>query len=73
MTIAELKEKSITELTRVARTLDIPGATGMRKADLIFKILQAQAEKEEDDDKKGKKKEKEEDDDKDEKKARPKG
>jgi len=46
MTIAELKEKSITELTRVARTLDIPGATGMRKADLIFKILQAQAEKE---------------------------
>jgi transcription termination factor Rho len=46
MTIAELKEKSITELTRVARTLEIPGATGMRKADLIFKILQAQAEKE---------------------------
>ena len=46
MTIAELKEKSIAELTRVARTLEIPGATGMRKADLIFKILQAQAEKE---------------------------
>ncbi|MBI4460212.1 MAG: Rho termination factor N-terminal domain-containing protein, partial [Acidobacteria bacterium] len=46
MTISELKEKSITELTRVARTLDIPGATSMRKADLIFKILQAQAEKE---------------------------
>src|SRR3970040_2060086 len=46
MTIAELKEKNIGELTRVARTLEIPGATGMRKADLIFKILQAQAEKE---------------------------
>src|ERR1043166_8361461 len=46
MTIADLKEKSITELTRVARTLEIPGATGMRKADLIFKILQAQTEKE---------------------------
>jgi transcription termination factor Rho len=46
MTIAELKEKGITELTRVARTLEIPGASGMRKADLIFKILQAQAEKE---------------------------
>jgi transcription termination factor Rho len=46
MTIADLKEKSITELTRVARTLEIPGASGMRKADLIFKILQAQAEKE---------------------------
>ncbi|HWP83689.1 MAG TPA: transcription termination factor Rho, partial [Terriglobia bacterium] len=46
MTISELKEKSITELARVARTLEIPGAAGMRKADLIFKILQAQAEKE---------------------------
>jgi transcription termination factor Rho len=46
MTIAELKEKSITELTRIARTLELPGATGMRKADLIFRILQAQAEKE---------------------------
>src|SRR3970282_410663 len=46
MTIAELKEKGISELTRVARTLEIPGASGMRKADLIFKILQAQAEKE---------------------------
>ncbi|MBI4463867.1 MAG: transcription termination factor Rho, partial [Acidobacteria bacterium] len=46
MTIAELKEKSIVELTRIARTLELPGASGMRKADLIFRILQAQAEKE---------------------------
>ena len=46
MTISELKEKSTTELTRVARTLELPGASGMRKQDLIFKILQAQAEKE---------------------------
>ncbi len=46
MTILELKEKSITELSRVARTLDIPGASGLRKQDLIFKILQAQSEKE---------------------------
>src|SRR5574340_420602 len=46
MTIAELKEKNITELTRIARTLDLPGASGMRKQDLIFKILQAQSEKE---------------------------
>ena len=46
MTIAELKEKSITELTRIARGLDLPGASGMRKQDLIFRILQAQAEKE---------------------------
>ena len=46
MTIAELKEKNITELTRIARTLDLPGASGLRKQDLIFKILQAQSEKE---------------------------
>ena len=46
MTIAELKEKNITELSRIARTLDIPGASGLRKQDLIFKILQAQSEKE---------------------------
>src|SRR5579884_2304848 len=46
MTIAELKEKNITELTRIARTLELPGASGMRKQDLIFKILQAQSEKE---------------------------
>src|SRR6202034_1024974 len=39
MTIAELKEKNITELTKIARTLDLPGASGMRKQDLIFKIL----------------------------------
>ena len=46
MTIAELKEKNITELTKIARSLDLPGASGMRKQDLIFKILQAQIEKE---------------------------
>jgi len=46
MTISELKEKNITELTGVARALELPGAAGMRKQDLIFKILQAQAEKE---------------------------
>jgi transcription termination factor Rho len=40
MTISELKEKNITELSR------IPGASGLRKQDLIFKILQAQSEKE---------------------------
>ncbi|MGH9490280.1 MAG: transcription termination factor Rho [Terriglobales bacterium] len=46
MTIAELKEKNITELARIARTLELPGSSGMRKQDLIFKILQAQSEKE---------------------------
>jgi transcription termination factor Rho len=46
MTITELKEKNITELTKIARSLDLPGASGLRKQDLIFKILQAQSEKE---------------------------
>ena len=46
MTISELKKKNITELSRIARTLEIPGASGLRKQDLIFKILQAQSEKE---------------------------
>jgi transcription termination factor Rho len=46
MTISELKEKNITELSRIARSLEIPGASGLRKQDLIFKILQAQSEKE---------------------------
>ncbi|MGA2377490.1 MAG: transcription termination factor Rho, partial [Candidatus Sulfotelmatobacter sp.] len=34
------------ELTKIARTLELPGASGLRKQDLIFKILQAQSEKE---------------------------
>jgi transcription termination factor Rho len=46
MTISELKEKNITALTAVARELDLPGVSGLRKQDLIFRILQAQAEKE---------------------------
>ncbi len=46
MTILELKEKNITDLSKIARTLEIPGASGLRKQDLIFKILQAQSEKE---------------------------
>jgi transcription termination factor Rho len=33
-------------LTKIARSLDLPGASGLRKQDLIFKILQAQCEKE---------------------------
>src|SRR3954462_7920565 len=36
---------SITELTKVAKTLDVPGVTGMRKQELIFEILKSRAEK----------------------------
>ena len=35
----------MSSLTKVARELDIPGATGMRKQELIFEILRARAEK----------------------------
>jgi len=45
ISISELKEKTIDELTTVAKTLNVEGASGMRKQDLIFAILQAQAEK----------------------------
>jgi transcription termination factor Rho len=45
MDISDLKEMSISKLTQIAKELDIPGATGMRKQEIIFKILQAQTEK----------------------------
>lgn len=45
ISISELKEKTIDELTTVAKTLNVDGASGMRKQDIIFAILQAQAEK----------------------------
>jgi transcription termination factor Rho len=43
--ITVLKEMSITQLTNIAKELNVEGATGMRKQELIFKILQAQTEK----------------------------
>jgi len=45
ISISELKEKTIDALTEVARGLKVEGATGLRKQDLIFAILQAQTEK----------------------------
>jgi transcription termination factor Rho len=44
MNLVELKSKNISELMDVAKTFKIEGATGMRKQDLIFSILQAQTE-----------------------------
>jgi len=44
MNLVELKEKNISELMDMAKTFGIGGATGMRKQDLIFSILQAQTE-----------------------------
>ena len=43
--LSTLKEMSVSALTKVARDLDIPGSTGMRKQELIFEILRARAEK----------------------------
>jgi transcription termination factor Rho len=43
--LSALKEMSVTELTRIAKQLEVPGATGMRKQELIFEILRARAEK----------------------------
>lgn len=45
ISISELKEKTIDELTEVAKELSVEGAGGLRKQDLIFAILQAQTEK----------------------------
>src|SRR5712672_1060765 len=45
ISLAELKEKNITDLAKIAKELNVPGASGMRKQELIFKILQTQAEK----------------------------
>lgn len=43
--IEKLKTLKISELNKVAHGLNINGVSGLRKQDLIFKILQAQTEK----------------------------
>ncbi|HEY7791272.1 MAG TPA: transcription termination factor Rho [Vicinamibacterales bacterium] len=44
LNIGELKDMSIQKLTQVAKDLNVVGATGMRKQELIFQILKAQTE-----------------------------
>jgi transcription termination factor Rho len=44
--ITKLKDMKMAELTKTAKDMDINGISGIRKQDLIFKILQGQAEKE---------------------------
>ncbi len=39
MNLKELKEKKITDLSTIAKELGVEGASGMRKQDLIFAIL----------------------------------
>ena len=45
MNLSELKEKSISDLNTIARELNVQSVGGLRKQELIFKILQSQAEK----------------------------
>jgi len=45
MNLVELKEKKINELTEMAKDFRIDGASGMRKQDLIFSLLQVHSER----------------------------
>jgi transcription termination factor Rho len=42
--VAELESKNLTDLREMARKLDISGYSGLKKQDLIVKLLQAQSE-----------------------------
>ena len=44
--LAALKEMKISELTKTARDLGVNGLSGLKKQDLIFKVLQTQTERE---------------------------
>ncbi|MDZ7267027.1 MAG: transcription termination factor Rho [candidate division KSB1 bacterium] len=46
MDIAELKAMKIAELNKVAQELNVQGAAGLKKSDLIFRILEEQTKKE---------------------------
>lgn len=44
MDIVQLKNKTVAELQEIAENLNIPGSSGMRKQELIFKILETKTE-----------------------------
>jgi len=44
LNILELKDMSISDLTHIAKDLDVEGYAGMRKQELMFEILRAQTE-----------------------------
>ena len=46
MEITNLKNMKVTELSRLGKELKLNGLSGLKKQELIFKILQAQAQKE---------------------------
>jgi len=43
MEVAELKSKTIAELLKIAEDLDIPGVSGLRKSELIYKVMESQS------------------------------
>ena len=45
MDIVELKSKTVSELLDLGEELEIPGLSGLRKQEVIFKILEAKTEK----------------------------
>ncbi len=46
MDIAELKTKKIAELAKLAQEIGVSGVTGIKKSELIFRIIEKQTEKE---------------------------
>ncbi|GIV96677.1 MAG: hypothetical protein KatS3mg057_1334 [Herpetosiphonaceae bacterium] len=44
LSLAELENKTLTDLQEMAKELDISGYSRLKKQDLIFKLLQAQTE-----------------------------
>ena len=45
MELQELKTKTMSELLQMSQELEMQGTSGLRKSDLIFKILEAQTQK----------------------------
>lgn len=43
MELVELKSKTIAELLKIAEDLDIPGVSGLRKSELIYKVMESQS------------------------------
>ncbi|MFZ1682590.1 MAG: transcription termination factor Rho, partial [Candidatus Zixiibacteriota bacterium] len=41
MELVELKSKTIAELLKISEDLDIPGVSGLRKSELIYKIMES--------------------------------
>ena len=41
MEVADLKQKTIADLLKITEELDIPGVSGLRKSELIYKIMES--------------------------------